>query len=482
MEIVSQMLWPLLACFILVGIHAYLGIHVIARKVIFVDLALAQIAGLGAVYGVFIGLSFESDPWAIKGISVGFTLLGASLFAVTRTNNESIPHEAIIGIIYASALSLMVLLTSNLPHGAEEVQQMLAGSILWVTPAEVLQTAILYGLIGLVHVIFRRQFFALSNDIALKSPLTLSTKLWDFLFYATFGVVVTSSVGMGGVLLVFGYLVIPSVIGVMLAESLRSRLIIGWASGVLMSILGIIISYYGDLPSGPCIVVLLALLLIVMGVGLRLCDNKLRAAMLTQLIMLGGLMLAIIYAPALVRPYLESDHEQQHARRHRLEHHEDAATRQNRVKNMLLSPNKNEVLEGLNIIKTSEGDFLKPELLLLLSHSDAQVRESTAQIIAQKDWRDSVGPLKDAFSNEPDEFIRIEIAESILSLRDPAGFFLLATIWQDSKSELAQEDALMHVQSWIDDAPSNGSLLLKWLKANGQKLEFDEKTGKYIIK
>lgn len=267
----SHMLWPLLACFILVGIHAYLGIHIIARKVIFVDLALAQIAGLGAVYAVYIGLSIEADPLWIKTISVAFTLLGAFLFAFTQKSDEKIPHEAIIGIIYAAALSLTVLLTAKLPHGAEEVSQMLAGNILWVTPEEVMTTALLYAAVGVIHFIFRKPFFTLSKDISCGRTLTAKQKSWDFLFYATFGVVVTSSVGIGGVLLVFGYLVIPSVIAVMLASSSKTRLICAWSIGLLISMVGVISSYYLDLPSGPTIVVLLAGVLIMVSIALDFC-------------------------------------------------------------------------------------------------------------------------------------------------------------------------------------------------------------------
>lgn len=267
LEAFSLMLWPLMACFILVGIHAYLGLHVIARKVIFVDLALAQIAGLGAVYGLFLGLSFEHDIWHIKLISVAFTLVGALVFSLTRTHNEKIPHEAIIGIIYAAALSMTLILSANLPHGSDEVSQMLSGSILWVTPPEVIYTGCLYAVVGLIHWLFRKHFFALSSELALNTPPTLHTRLWDFLFYATFGAVVTSSVGIGGVLLVFGFLVIPSIIGVMTAQSIKARLLVGWGTGVLASIIGVVLSYQFDLPSGPTIVVVLSAFLLLIGLS-----------------------------------------------------------------------------------------------------------------------------------------------------------------------------------------------------------------------
>lgn len=269
-EAISLMLWPLLACFVLVGIHAYLGLHVIARKVIFVDLALAQIAGLGAVFALFLGFSFEHDAWQIKLISVSFTLVGAIIFSLTRMHDETIPHEAIIGIIYAAALSMMLILSANLPHGSDEVSQMLSGSILWVRASEVVYTGCLYSVVGFIHWLFRKQFFALSSEFALNTQLSLHARLWDFLFYASFGVVVTSSVAIGGVLLVFGFLIIPSVIAVMISGNVRVRLLIAWACGLIASIIGVVLSYHFDLPSGPTIVVVLAGFLLIITLSRRL--------------------------------------------------------------------------------------------------------------------------------------------------------------------------------------------------------------------
>jgi len=471
MEVFSQMLWPLLACFILVGIHAYLGIHVLARKVIFVDLALAQIAGLGSVYGVFLGLSLEADPWVIKIISVSFTLLGALLVAVTRTRNELVPHEAIIGIIYASALSLTVILTSNLPHGAEEVQAMLAGNILWVRPVEVIQTAILYAGVGLVHIIFRRQFFKLSSDLALKNTPTTAMRLWDFLFYATFGVVVTSSVGIGGVLLVFGYLVIPSVIGVMSAESLKNRLLIAWFSGIIMSIIGVVVSYYADLPSGPCIVVLLCALLILVSFFKKFRSPRAKHVVLLFL-MWGFIIIALLVISYGVKSWLGHQHEYKHA----IGHHEDL------VKNLLISSNDNEILDGLNSIKADMKTALLVHVTELLRSSNAHVREHAAQVIAAQRWIEALPELKQAFKQEHDDFIKLEIAEAVLSLGDSEGFTMFIHLWRHSKSELAREDALMHVRQWLLDNNLEDDALVRSLEDKYKKLEFDEKSSKYIIK
>jgi zinc/manganese transport system permease protein len=251
------MILPLVACILLVGIHAYLGIHVLARKVIFVDLALAQIAALGAVYGLFIGLSFDEHPILIKLVSIIFSLLGAILISLSKVKHKLIPHEAIIGVIYATALSLLILLSANLAHGADEIRQLLSGSILWVSQKEILYTLFLYVFIGFIHFIFRKNFFALSYGVSIANKA-----LWDFLFYATFGLVVTSSVGIGGVLLVFGYLIIPSLIGVLCAQETKNRLFCAWFFGILASVIGVSLSYEFDMPSGPSIVVILAFILL----------------------------------------------------------------------------------------------------------------------------------------------------------------------------------------------------------------------------
>lgn len=471
-EVWSQMLWPLVACFILVGIHAYLGIHVIARKVIFVDLALAQIAGLGAVYGVFLGLSFETDLLLIKLVSVIFTLLGAVLFSMTRTDNEQIPHEAIIGIIYAAALSMTVLMTANLPHGADEVQQMLAGSILWVQPKEVLYTGLLYGVIGLFHWLCRKQFFALSHELALRHHPTGHARLWDFLFYATFGVVVTSSVGIGGVLLVFGFLVIPSVIGVMLAHSTRARLVIGWSCGVLASIVGVIFSYYLDLPSGPTIVVFLGLFLAIVAVY-----KELRGARYHQGIMHGTLIIGLgalfVFMPQLVQFSINQQQEKV-VMHHQLGHDDERSA----IVEKMLTQQKGQILEALNEIEDAKLHELLPKTLPLMSSSDALIREKAISLQASLKNYAALPVLKRIFPHEKDDFLKLGIAETLLSLGDVVGFSFLAPLL-GHPSELVRSDAADHVKKWLKEAPTDEKGFRYWLKQH--RVVFDEATKAYRV-
>lgn len=476
----SSMLWPLLACFVLVGIHAYLGIHVIARKVIFVDLALAQIAALGAVYGVFLGLSFDADPWAVKGISVLFTFLGALLFSFTRTHDEHIPHEAIIGIIYASALSMTVLFTSNLPHGSDEVRQMLAGSILWVTPKDVFYTAVLYAFIGGLHILFRKQFFALSSEIAKGGKSDFNVKLWDFIFYASFGLVVTSSVALGGVLLVFGYLVIPSVIGVMLAHTTKARLIVGWSIGGLISILGVILSYFLDLPSGPTIVVLLAAALLLLALILELIKKRSRKLGVFHLLFTTSVLVLIIFSKTIYQRIFFDEFQERKARYHALGHERVSDEEQKlTIKKALQSNDHEQIIEALKNIKTRGMAEFFPQILNFLQAKDHRVRELVVEVIAELKIEEAIPPLKKAFFKEADVFIKIEIAEALLKMRISEGLFFLAQVVSQSKSEFAKEDALMHLNDWLTAAPKKAKDLLPWLQKNRNYIDFDPGLQKF---
>jgi zinc/manganese transport system permease protein len=238
---------PFLACLVLTGIHAYLGLHVLARGVIFVDLALAQVAALGVTAGLLAGHAPQSD--AAYAWALGFTAGGAALLALTSGRRGVVPQEAIIGIVYAVAAALTVLVLDRVPQGGEYIKQLLVGSILAVSAEEVVRIAVLYASIGAFHWWCRGPMLALSfGQAPPRAPL------WDFIFYFTFGLVVTSSVRVAGVLLVFSYLIVPAVVGAWLAARLGSRLLIGWTVGVVVSALGLALSYLADLPTGATIV------------------------------------------------------------------------------------------------------------------------------------------------------------------------------------------------------------------------------------
>ena len=234
-------LWPaFLVSICLVGIHAYFGIQVLARKVIFVDLALAQIAALGAMVAFMLGHPAQSP--ASYAYSLAFTLLASVLLAFTRTWATRVPQEALIGVIYVVAAAVSILLIDRAPQGAEHLKQILTGNILFAGTGELYAIVPLYAAVGLLHFLWRRQ---MTGAGALG---------WEFLFFATFGLVVTSSVAIAGVLLVFSFLIVPAAIGVIFARSLAIQLAIGWAVGTTTSAIGLAASFAFDLPTGATMV------------------------------------------------------------------------------------------------------------------------------------------------------------------------------------------------------------------------------------
>src|SRR3990172_4946960 len=261
---VEFLLPPFIACLILTGIHAYLGIHVVERKVIFVDLSLAQIAALGTAIGVMSGFEYGDTQSYFYGLA--FTIIGATIFALTRMKTESVPQEAIIGIVYAVSAAAFILIMDRAPEGTEKIKGMLIGNILFVDWATIIKTGVLYSFVGIFHYVFREKFITISLNPQKAFQQGLIVRFWDFLFYASFGLIVTSSVLIAGVLLVFSYLVVPSVCAVLFSDNFKIRLIIGWGLGFLASLLGIIASVSFDMPTGAAIVCTFGVLLILSGV------------------------------------------------------------------------------------------------------------------------------------------------------------------------------------------------------------------------
>jgi zinc/manganese transport system permease protein len=262
MEMLSFLLAPFIASLILTGIHAYLGVHVVERGVIFVDLALAQIAALGTTIAILAGMDAHAP--GTYWVSLIFTFIGAAIFSTIRGHRARIPQEAIIGISYAVASATAIVVMSKSTAETEHLKEMLVGNILTVSWAEVARTAALYGAIGLFHYIFRKKFLMISMDPKRAEAEGLSVRFWDFLFYASFGFVVTSSVAIAGVLLVFCYLIVPSVAAMLYAETIGRRLAIGWTMGTLVSALGCILSVQLDLPTGGAMVCTFGIVLVLM--------------------------------------------------------------------------------------------------------------------------------------------------------------------------------------------------------------------------
>lgn len=270
------MLPALVASLILVGIHAYLGIHIIARGVIFVDLALAQTAAMGWA-AANLGLAHTLGGWLgvpepVAGYAIGLaaTLVAAGLFSVTRLEHNYIPQEAIIGIVYVVATAATILLAAQAPRGSEHVEQLLTGSLLWVSWPQIWRTAGIYAVIGAVHWLLRQRFITITMNPAEARSRGWSMAGWDFLFYALFGLVVTISVAIAGVLLVFSFLVIPAVIAFLFTDRPGRLFGIAWFAGTLATIVGLYGSYQTDWPTGPTVVVAFAIALVLAFVLRRL--------------------------------------------------------------------------------------------------------------------------------------------------------------------------------------------------------------------
>jgi zinc/manganese transport system permease protein len=244
---------PLAACMVIVAIHSYLGLHIIAREVIFVDLSLAQMAALGSTVAIFAG----SEPGSTMSYvyALGFTTLGAALFALTRTHEKGrVPQEAIIGIVYVVASAAAILVADRVPRGGEAIKDILVGSLLWVTWPAILKMAAVYAALGVFHFVLRNRFLTISFEPETALANGWSIRWWDFWFYLSFGVVITLSVPIAGVLLVFSFLVVPAAVAFQFTSNQKYLAITSWFAGILASAAGIAVSFKYDLPTGPVIV------------------------------------------------------------------------------------------------------------------------------------------------------------------------------------------------------------------------------------
>ncbi|HEX9632130.1 MAG TPA: iron chelate uptake ABC transporter family permease subunit [Gemmatimonadales bacterium] len=266
-EMLPLMIPPFVACMVFVAMLGYLGVHIIARGVIFVDLALAQMAALGGTAALLVGL----DGGSVGGyaFAFGFATIGALLFAVTRTTagKPRVPHEAIIGIVYVVASAATLLVADKAPHGAETIKEALAGTILWVTWPQIARLALVYVVIGGFHWLLRRRFFTLSLEEATALAEGWRVRWWDFLFYFSFGVAITLAVPIAGVLLVFTFLVVPAAIAFLFTRNVRPLIAVSWLSAAVASAAGLAVSFRFDLPTGPVIVCAFGMVLLAAGVA-----------------------------------------------------------------------------------------------------------------------------------------------------------------------------------------------------------------------
>jgi len=300
---VQIMAAPFAECLVLVGIHSYLGIHVLKRRVIFVDLSLAQIAALGTTVGILFGIH-DTDSWASFIFSLSFTFMGAAVFALSRLRDDRIPQEAVIGLVYAVTAALAVLVVER-TQGVEHLVNIMHGRLLWVKWSEVFTAAGAYVVVGVIHAVLGKRFLQISEDPESAYEQGVDVRLWDFFFYLTFGLVISFSVKVAGVLLVFVFLVAPAILAFMITDRFRTQLVLGWTTGTVVTVVGLGLSWWLDLPSGPTVVSFYGVVLVLAAcvVYLVRAESRSRAllglgvgtatvAAVTGMVVLGGNFLA----------------------------------------------------------------------------------------------------------------------------------------------------------------------------------------------
>jgi len=496
LEILAVMPAAFVMCLVLTGIHGYLGLHVLERKVIFVDLALAQIAALGGIVAMGLGydlheelpghaphrmLLFEWLGWNVTGppdavmiylFSLLFALGGAAVFALTRMKQERVPQEAFIGISFATAVALAILVLAHRGGGAEHVRNMLANDALMIaTWKDVGTTAVLYSVIGLVHVAFRRQFFRISLDPESAAAEGMRIHGWDFLFYATFGFVITSSVSIAGVLLVFSYLVVPGAIAVMFAERVSSRILLAWGVGFFASVLGMLVCAWDNLeppgsPPGPWIVACFSATLILAGLTRKwwLAPDRKRSA---RNLAGGTVLTAALLGVALL------------AKKEEVHRHDG---------DPILGALDGGLAERLRaidrILETRDTHYVPSLCQLLLADPEEAVVEHAVKVLADFSDPTSLPALLHTARRDLDPGLRTEVARAVVSLREPVAIeILLDVLDREAPPFLAQEaEALLREVTGRDVVagdPTTTDPVREWYEGHRDRLRWNAVRGAF---
>jgi len=428
-------IWDIMApaffeCLVLVGIHSYLGLHVLRRKVIFVDLALAQIAALGTTVGFLFGIM--PDSMGAYWFSLLFTFLGAAIFSISRFRHEKIPQEAVIGLTYAIAASVTILVIDKAPHGAEHIKEVLTGSILWVKWSTIGYAAIVYSIIGIFHFVFRNQFLLISENPELAYKKGMLVRFWDFLFYVSFGIVITHSVGTAGVLLVFVFLVVPAIASMLITDILWKQLTIGWILGVFVSFVGLYISYIADLPSGPTVVSFYGVMLVLISVFLFIWRAESRSNALMKTSLGIGITLIVIFGIYVLGGTFKSTY-------HSHEH-------------------ENFLTEEEHLLH----EVAKHKKLSLMSEVEIELYLKSI---------DDINFLHNLFDAEKDNYTKFEIAKRIAELDQKFGFSLFIDILESSDIPYLNDEIIAELRNKSgenfgydvsNDMKENYESLIKW--------------------
>ncbi len=473
-QIFAIMLPPLVACLILTGIHTYLGLHVVSRGVIFVDLALAQIAALGSTFAFLLG--FQPQSLDSYGYSLGFTFVGAAIFSLSRLRDQRVPQEALIGITFAVASSTAILIADRAPQGAEHIEAMLTGAILWVSWSTILKTLAIYSVVGLFHFIFRRQFLMISMDPRKAADSGMAVRWWDFLFYMSFGFVITSSVAIAGVLLVFSFLIIPSVIGMLFSSRVSVRLAIGWAAGAVVSLVGLLASYRLDFPSGPAVVCSFGLCLIV-AASFRYVRDSVRPIQATGRLAVGSalvgllLFLAVGFRPqAHLGPDADTDQARIVAALSRLGAGEADAESLELVMQAREGLGRQvtagelsiprEVVEALG--QSGDARLVPLVLAVLESSEDPWLKYSAANVLTYLGEKEGIHQLIQLLGTDAPPFLRVQVKNRLIeSTANNFGY-------DPMKSQIENEVAVDKFEVWWHE--------------NRERLEWNPESGRFLVR
>jgi len=488
--------WPILACLILAGMHVYLGLHIVSRKVIFVDLALAQIAAFGALWAAMMGYDFDHDRTAVMLYSFAFTVAGALLFALTRSPNERVPHEAVIGIIYAAAGAATLLLAAQVAHGLEAAKGLLGGRVDLVVRGDVLRVGVVCAAAAAFHGAFRGIFFRITREPEKAQAEGVRVRLWDFLFYLSFGVVITTAVTVAGVLLVFSYLVIPAVAAILYCERTGARLAFGWVLAGLVTVLGTYVAWRADFVIGPTIVCGFAASLVVLGIVKYVTGRKDRARALGTAAAFAAVFALFVGGMWLFRKPAETD---EVTRALDLVEHGGAGNLKTALKAFAAHPDR-------------RAGFA-PIVLRMLDHEDESVRELALGLLGVwkdpgaaerlpkllRDPRENVrrkaiavaGLLADprlspvlirSARQEEEPELRIEMAEAAMTLGDAEGIPVLVELLESpGVTHQDVHDVFDHLRAHVetDFRTEEAAPVRRWWEENRAKLSFDPKTRKF---
>ncbi len=403
---------PLLSCLAVSGILVYLGMHVVERKVIFVDLALAQIAALGVMWAILMGYDHENDTLPVTLYSLAFTAVGALIFSITRTRNERVPHEALIGIIYVTASAGGLVLADRFALGTEALKELIAGRVALVTPEILTKLAISCAVVGVVFVVLHRRFMRISTDPKAAEAAGMTIRAWDFLFYLLFGVLITQSVSVLGVLPVFAYLVIPAVAAAFLFESIRARLIFGWVFAGVISLVGLETARLSELDPGPTIVCLFALALVVLGVGLFLRARRFAPVALLKV---GGFVVLFAMFIGGMLLFRKPDRTDELATAIEFARSGDPTRMR-------------QAIESFRRFPDAKAQWA-PLVVPMLEQPDPVAREAAATLLAEAHAKEAVIPLtlRLAPGVEPEDNVREGIVRALRAIGDPSAVHALVS-------------------------------------------------------